>query len=244
MTAGIRAFYRNPELWVYGILPMAVILVFYSLLMLLLFWIGVPFLTGLLPDPESWSVWLRWLVYVARALIYISSLIAVLLAGIFFLCSLYEAVGALFFDGLVMRFEKERYGIVHEPLPLRKTLRFLLESILFSLITMLWSLLLLIPALYIPIIGILPAAIVVGYRFGMSYLFSSAFADGRGVREIRRLASPRRPLMLGFGFASYFWLLIPFAAIFLLPCFALAGTMLYRERLVPEGSNLPNVRKS
>ncbi len=231
LHAGIRAFYREPALWPYAVWPMATVLVCYSLLMFLLVWQGIPFLTGLLPDPAAWSVWLRWIIYTARILIWLSTLAAAFLAGAFFLCTLYEAVGALFFDGLVMRYEKEHYGIEPRAVPFRKTLRFLWESIWYSLGTMMLNLLLLIPAFFIPFVGIVPAVLVVGYRFGITYLFSSAFSDGRGVRKVRLLAAQHRALMTGFGSVSYLWLLIPFSAVFLLPGFALGGAMLYHERL-------------
>ena len=94
-----------------------------------------------------------------------------------------------------------------------------------------WALLLLIPPLLIPVAGLIPAVAVVGYRFGLSYAFSSAFARRIDVREVRRRARPHRAAVVAFGGLSYLLLLIPFAAVFLLPGFALGGSIFFHERL-------------
>lgn len=232
LHAGIRAFYRDPGLWGYALIPMGILFAFYALMMLLLFWFAAPWAAGLLPDPAQWSAWSRWLLYAARVLIYVSVFGMAVLTGAFFLCSLYEAFGAFFFDSLVQKFERERYGVEAAPVPFRENLCYLLQSAGFSFVTMIWSFLLFWPGIFIPVAGILPAVLVVGYRFGLTYVFSSAFADRVDVREVRRLAARNRALMLGFGAAGYLWLLIPFSAVFLLPGFALGGAMIYRERLI------------
>ena len=72
LHAGIRAFYRDPGLWGYALIPMGILFAFYALMMLLLFWFAAPWAAGLLPDPAQWSAWFRWLLYAARVLIYVS----------------------------------------------------------------------------------------------------------------------------------------------------------------------------
>ncbi|MBS1372197.1 MAG: hypothetical protein HPZ91_19810 [Lentisphaeria bacterium] len=236
LHAGAGAFFRTPSLWGYALIPMGIIFGLYALLMLgLVAWV-IPWLAGLLPDPAAWSVWARWLIYAARVLIGVTAVAAALLTGAFLLCTLYEALGALFFDGLVMKFEKMRYGVEHAPLPLRDSLRYMAQSAGYSAVTALLSILLFFPAFFIPVAGIVPAVLIVGYRFGLTYTFSSAFAERAGVREVRVMAARNRRLMLGFGAVGYLWLLIPFSAVVLLPCFALGGAMIYRERLRGEGS--------
>lgn len=200
---------------------------------------GIPWLTELLPDPAEWSGWHRWLIYAARATLGITTIIAAFLTGALLLCTLYEALGALFFDALVMRFETMRYGVEHSPLPWRTNLNFMLQSLWFSLVTAVWSLLLFFPGLLIPVLGWIPSMLIVGYRAGLTYTFSSAFAEGVGIPEVQEGASRNRKLMLGFGGAGYLWLLIPFSAILLLPGFALGGAIIYRERLRPQA--LPRV---
>ena len=142
LHAGIRAFYRDPGLWGYALIPMGILFAFYALMMLLLFWFVAPWAAGLLPDPAQWSAWFRWLLYAARVLIYVSVFGMAVLTGAFFLCSLYEAFGAFFFDSLVQKFERERYGVEAAPVPFRENLRYLLQSAGFSFVTMIWSFLL------------------------------------------------------------------------------------------------------
>lgn len=156
LHAGIRAFYRDPGLWGYALIPMGILFAFYALMMLLLFWFAAPWAAGLLPDPAQWSAWFRWLLYAARVLIYVSVFGMAVLTGAFFLCSLYEAFGAFFFDSLVQKFERERYGVEAAPVPFRENLRYLLQSAGFSFVTMIWSFLLFWPGIFIPVAGILP----------------------------------------------------------------------------------------
>ena len=233
LHTGIGIFLRTPALWKYALIPMGIILVLYGLLLFVLIAWVIPPLVGLLPDPAGWSVWLRWLIYAARVVIGITAVAAALMTGALLRTTLYEAFGAPFFDALVMRFERMRYGVEHAPLPWRKNLEFMLQSFCYSMVTTGWSLLLFLPAMFIPLVGWIPPVLIVGYRYGLTYTFSSAFADGLGIAPLREAASRRRMVMLGFGCAGYLWLLIPFSAILLLPGFAVGGAMLYREQLRP-----------
>ena len=236
LHAGVLYFFRTPALSRYALIPMVIILVLYAVVLaVLIVWV-IPFLTGFLPDPETWNVWLRWLIYAARVVIGITTVAAALITGALLLTTFYEAFGAFFFDALVMRFEAMRYNVEHTPLPWRTNLRFMLHSLWFSVVTAGWSLLLLLPAMFIPFVGWIPSALIVGYRYGLTYAFSSAFADGTELAVLRQSAARNRMLMLGFGCAGCLWLLIPFSAILLLPGFAVGGAMIYRERLRPRSA--------
>lgn len=129
---------------------------------------------------------LRWLVYVGRVLIWISILAGATLCSLLLLTTLFEALGAIFFDELVIRFEERTYGERLRPLSWRENFRYLGQSLSYSCGTAVWALLLLIPPLLIPVAGLIPAVAVVGYRFGLNYAFSSAFARRIDVREVRR----------------------------------------------------------
>ena len=166
-----------------------------------------------------------------RVLIWISILAGATLCSLLLLTTLFEALGAIFFDELVIRFEERTYGERLHPLSWRENFRYLGQSLSYSCGTAVWALLLLIPPLLIPVAGLIPAVAVVGYRFGLSYAFSSAFARRIDVREVRRRARPHRAAVVAFGGLSYLLLLIPFAAVFLLPGFALGGSIFFHERL-------------
>ena len=79
----------------------------------------------------------------------------------------------------------------------------------------------------LPGAGVLLMALFIGYRQALSCLFASGFNRGLTLREIRRRAGTRKMLVLGFGVTVYLLFLIPFAAVFLIPGFAVSGTLLY-----------------
>ena len=232
LRRGVAAYYTSPGLWKYGLIPILILLAAYLLVMAGLIGWGIPYLTDLLlPDPAAWGAALRWLVYVGRVLIWISILAGATLCSLLLLTTLFEALGAIFFDELVIRFEERTYGERLRPLSWRENFRYLGQSLSYSCGTAVWALLLLIPPLLIPVAGLIPAVAVMGYRFGLSYAFSSAFARRIDVREVRRRARLHRAAVVGFGGLSYLLLLIPFAAVFLLPGFALGGSIFFHERL-------------
>ena len=102
LRRGIAAYYTSPGLWKYGLIPILILLAAYLLVMAGLIGWGIPYLTDLLlPDPAAWGAALRWLVYVGRVLIWISILAGATLCSLLLLTTLFEALGAIFFDELV-----------------------------------------------------------------------------------------------------------------------------------------------
>ncbi len=229
LHAGVKVFYGTPRFWMYALLPMGIILLLYGAVMALLVFQAAPHLAALLPDPAAWGAWGGWAIHLFRALIYATLILAALVAGVVFLGTFYEALGSVFFDRLIARFEKERYGFEAPAIGWKRNGVLMVQALVFALATLLLSLLCLAPALFIPVAGVLPAMVFVGYRLGFSCLFSSAFARGMGVRELRRLVKGRRAAVFGFGMTGYLYFMIPFAAVFLLPGFLLGGSMLFHE---------------
>ncbi len=233
LMRGLGVFCGRPRLWKYAAIPMGILLALYMLVLALLIWLGIPYLEGFLPDPDGWSVWLRWLVPFIRLLIWITAVAVALLTGTVLLCTFYEAVGTVFFDGLVRRFEREEYGLLPAETGRWNDLVYLGQSACYAAGTVGWTLLLAIPCFLLPAVGVLLPAAVVGYRFGVTALFPPGFSGRTGVPELRRLAASRRWLMLGFGGPAYLLLLIPFSALLLLPGMAVGGSILFREKLAP-----------
>lgn len=232
LRRGVVAYYTSPRLWKYGLIPLLILFVAYLLVMAGLIVRGIPYLTELLlPDPAAWNAALRWLIHAGRVLIWISILAGATLCSLLLLTTLFEALGAIFFDELVIRFEEQVYGERFEPLSWGENLRYLGQSLRYSAGTAFWTLLLTIPALLIPAAGLLPTVAVIGFRFGLSYTFSSAFIRRIDVDELRRRVRPHRAALTGFGGLSYLLLMIPFGAVFLLPGFALGGSIFFHERL-------------
>ncbi len=231
---GLRFFYRTPALWKYSLVPFLFLLLFYLLLFYLAYRFAVPYLVNLLPNPEHLPGILRVPLVLLRALAAFSCCIAVLLISLATLTTGYELAGSLFFDAMTVRIERLRYHHEALPLPFRKNLACAFQSASFSIGTLCLSLLLLPAALLIPVIGVLPMLLVVGYRQALTCLFSSGFSHGLSLPEIRERAGKRKMLMTGFGVTIYLLYLIPFAGIVLLPGFTAAGALLYNEEFAGE----------
>lgn len=228
---GIRFFYRTPVLWKYSLIPFLFLLLFYALILYAVCWFALPFLLDFLPQTENAPQLLRIFIRILRWIVALSCGIGVLLIALVTLTSGYELAGALFFDAMIVRIEQIRYHRNAEGLSFRKNLVCALQSALFSIRTVMLSLLLLIPALLIPVVGIVPMVLIIGYRQALTYLFSSGFNRGLLLPEIRRLAGKEKMKMLGFGITINLLYLIPFVVIFLIPGFLAAGAMLYNETL-------------
>ena len=228
---GIRFFYRTPVLWKYSLIPFLFLLLFYALILYAVCRFALPFLLDFLPQTENAPQLLRIFIRILRWIVALSCGIGVLLIALVTLTSGYELAGALFFDAMIVRIEQIRYHRNAEGLSFRKNLVCALQSALFSIRTVMLSLLLLIPALLIPVVGIVPMVLIIGYRQALTYLFSSGFNRGLLLPEIRRLAGKQKMKILGFGITINLLYLIPFAVIFLSPGFLAAGAMLYNETL-------------
>ena len=224
---GIRFFYRTPALWKYSLIPFLFLLIFYLILFYAVYRFAVPYILDFLPEPQDCAVWLRWLIYPLRWLTAFSCYAATLLISLLTLSTGYELAGALFFDAMVVRIERIRYQRTVCSLPFRKNLEDAFHSALFSAGTLVIALLFLPLSVLLPGAGVLLMALFIGYRQALSCLFASGFNRGLTLREIRRRAGTRKMLVLGFGVSVYLLFLIPFAAVFLIPGFAVSGTLLY-----------------
>ena len=228
---GIALFYRTPSLWKFSAVPLCLVLIFYVLIFYLSFRFAVPWILDFLPAPANHSVWLRWLIYPLRWLTAVSCGAALLLVSYQTLSTLYEITGSLFFDAMVVEIEKTRYSHNAVPLSFRQNLTGALQSVGYSVGTLLITIVLLPLGLLIPVIGVILMALVLGWRQGQTYIFSSGFNRGYSLPEIRRIAEKRKMLLLGFGTTIYLLYLIPVAAIPLIPGYIVSGVLLFNEEL-------------
>lgn len=228
---GISFFYRTPSLWKFSAVPLCLVLIFYVLIFYLSFRFAVPWILDFLPAPANHSVWLRWLIYPLRWLTAVSCGAALLLVSYQTLSTLYEITGSLFFDAMVVEIEKTRYSHNAVPLSFRQNLTGALQSVGYSVGTLLITIVLLPIGLLIPVIGVILMALVLGWRQGQTYIFSSGFNRGYSLPEIRRIAEKRKMLLLGFGTTIYLLYLIPVAAIPLIPGYIVSGVLLFNEEL-------------
>ncbi|WP_176011573.1 EI24 domain-containing protein [Victivallis sp. Marseille-Q1083] len=242
---GIRLFYGNRHYWPYALWPMALLLLLYTLGLAGLIGWGLPEVLALLPEGRETGTFLQLLFNVLRWLVGGTLLLTVILLMLLLVSTVYEMFGSLFFDQLAAKFEELHCRNRVEVPGWRQGMRFMLQSVCFSAGTLVWGIGLGILGLLVPVVGPLLAVTVVGYRFGLTYLFSSSFNHGIGVPALRRRMKSCRWEVLGLGVTAYLLLLIPFAAIFLLPGFTLAGTLLFCNTVsAPENDHFisPGVR--
>ena len=225
---GIAEFYGERNLWKYAIFPLAVTAAVY----LLLGW-GAHRAGGRLADVlagfcDGLPEFLRWLESVVRftvrlaAALLFAALIAVTIS------TLYELFGWLFFDRMIEEFERARFGRVLPKKSAAFTMRFLRDSCLYGLGTLVWIVLTAILGLFFPVLGQAAAVAIIGWRLGVVYLAAAGYNDNRTLGEVRSLAARHRTAVAGFGITVYLLTLIPFAPIFLLPGLVLGGVLLYR----------------
>ncbi len=231
LLKGIVYFYRTPSLWSCALIPFLMTLLLYGVLFLAAVRYGIPFCLDLLPDPEGHGVWGRWLLYPLRFLTALSCWLGMALTAILTLSSVYELLGGPFFDGMVVRMEREKYARNALPLPFRRNLMVTFQSAVFSLMTLALAVGFFFFSLLLPLVGPVLMGVVVGYRTALTCLFSSGFNRMLGVREIQALAGRRRVLVLGFGVTAYLLLMIPLISVFLIPGFVVSGILLYNEEL-------------
>ncbi len=234
LRRGVFVFYSSPRLWKYALIPMGLLLLGYAAALTLAICLAGPLANLLLPEPAGAGEWLRILYMIIRGIIHLGLIALVLLVGALLFSTLYEAIGSFFFDELVARYLENRRGGLPPPLSFRESLLAFRTAMLFALGSMIRSVLALIPALLIPVIGILPAVWLVGPRLGLSCLLPAAQLDRVSAAGLKRFAKKHRALLLGFGGLVCLLQLVPFAGVLLLPGFTLGGAMLYEERVRPE----------
>ena len=111
------------------------------------------------------------------------------------------------------------------------SLKYSIESFLFGIRTALAFCGLFIISLFFPVIGQILLIICMGYFLGLSYIICSANRNGTTVGQLKKAAGKRIFVILGFGVSAYFLLMIPLAAIIVLPGLVLGGSELFNREL-------------
>lgn len=168
--------------------------------------------------------WMGWLVKLVAA--------AVALAASFFT---FTAVGMALASPLNdILSEKVEMAFVggraKMELPLKFTMRAALLSICDSLRTLarqLFYTVLMLPFLFLPVVGFIPLFLVGGYFAGFGFLDSAMARNFLRPRHKRLLVGKRFWEVLGFGAAMQALFAIPFLGMLLMPVGVVAGTLLY-----------------
>ena len=141
--------------------------------------------------------------------------------------SLYELFGGLFFDALIQKFSSNSYPDKLGGSDWKFNSKAIVDSIVYSINTLLIILAVLILNLFLPILGQIIGVIIVSYRFGVSYLAMCGFHYHRNMLQTRELAYKNFMFTLGYGASIYLVFLFPLAVVFLLPGLIVGGGKLY-----------------
>ena len=218
LCRGIALFWTHPRWWGWALLPLIAILI-----LAIAMWQGLFFLCQ---DVFEFG---RVVSYTAAYVIMLGSLY--LLFPV-----LYESLGGLFFDGLTAHVYRDIFQEKFESPTFRCSIQYTLYALRYSCCT-LWMAIPLFFILLIPWIGILIWSIIFGYRFGVSYLFSSGLICGETFKETCLWARTYRKAVAGFGISAYLIIsFLPFIGLLFVPCFAVAAVCL-REELAPSSTS-------
>lgn len=230
---GFKLFLTNPRYWHYVIWPFFFSIILYIAGFWLYFSYLHPLLTGLLPDPEACSEWLKWLLYPLRCLVDIALVLFGVMLTLLTITVLYSALAAPFFDRLALTMEKDCFAFAPPELSrTRAALYFggsILNALILNLETLFWAVLLFPLGFLIPYLGMIIYILVVAYFFGLSFLQYSAEHRAMSRTDFKQSLNGNRMKVLGFGTAAYFLLYFPLLAILLLPAAVAGGVVLFND---------------
>lgn len=225
---GIGAFYRDWALWRFALAPLGLLILLYGGMC----WAALAGGAALAEYLQNFCAhlpgFLQWLSGVIRWTVLVTAFAGILLLIAFTVSTLYELLGGLFFDGLIAEFERRKFHTVLPEKNAAFTLRFLLDSCLYSLGTLFWMIATALAGLFFPVVGQLAAIVLVGYRFGVVYVAAAGFNYHWSLAQTRCWCAGHMALTVGFGVIIYLILLIPPAVVFCLPGFVLGGVLLLR----------------
>ncbi len=223
---GLRKFYGNKSLWKYALLPLVIILGLYMVVGGFAFAWVLPKLLGWVEGIEL-PAWLSWSALLSQIVFALIFVMVFLFAVWITLGMLYEICGALIFDSLTEAFEKQHFGDEPDKKPWKKQLKFLLQSVFFSIKVFVIGIVMFLVSVFIPVAGHVLMYLVLGYYLGLSTLQGSASNHGIGAAELpKKVAS--KSMVLGFGVTAFLLMLIPLVFVFLTPGLVIGGSMIFR----------------
>ncbi|MBE1531352.1 EI24 domain-containing protein [Actinomadura algeriensis] len=233
LLRGIGWVARHPVQWLFGLIP--------ALIVLLVYGTALGFLVYNIGDVAGWVTWFAdgWGEAVRKATRVIAG-IAVLGAAFFLAVLTFTAVTLLvgdpFYESIAVRVEESQGGAPPEPdVPLTTQIgRAIKDALLLGLVALGFAVLFFAGG-FIPGIGqtVVPvvAACVSGYFLAGE--LSSVALERREVLRKERFARMKanRPLVVGFGIATFVSFLVPLGAVLIMPAAVAGATLMVRERL-------------
>ncbi|MDL4814573.1 EI24 domain-containing protein [Actinomadura opuntiae] len=233
LLRGIGWTARNPAQWAFGLIPALIVLAAYAAALVTLAFYLDDLSGWVTPFADGWSEGARDSARVVAG-------IAIYGASVFLAVLTFTAVTLLvgdpFYEAIAVRVEESQGGAPPDPdVPLLVQIgRAIKDALLLGLVALLFAVVF-FAAGFLPVVGqtVVPviAALVSGY-FLAGELTSIAL-ERRGLRRRERFARLKadRPLVVGFGAATFVVFLIPFGAVLAMPGAVAGATLLARERL-------------
>lgn len=236
LVRGIAWMARHPAQWLFGLIPALIVLAVYAA--------GLIFLAVQIDDLAGWVTgfadgWADAARTSARVVAGIAIYGAALFLAVLTFTAVTLLVGDPFYEAVAVRVEESQGGAPPEPdVPLLVRIgRAIKDALLLAAIALGFAVVFFACG-FLPVVGqtVVPviAALVSGY-FLAGELTSIAL-ERRGMRRKERFARLRanRPLVIGFGVATFVVFLIPLGAVVAMPGAVAGATLLARARLVDE----------
>jgi uncharacterized protein involved in cysteine biosynthesis len=236
LVRGIGWTARRPGQWLFGLVPALIVLVAYVAALTALALNLDDLASWVTPFADGWSSGAR---DTARVVAGIALFGAALFVAILLFTALTLLVGDPFYEKIAERVEDSEGGAPPEPdVPLGvQIIRAIRDGLLLGVIALAFGVVF-VACGFLPVVGqtVVPvvAALVSGY-FLAGELTSIAL-ERRGLRRRDRFArlKAHRPLVVGFGTATFVVFLIPLGAVLAMPGAVAGATLLARERLAGE----------
>ncbi|GAA1561123.1 EI24 domain-containing protein [Actinomadura kijaniata] len=233
LLRGLGWVARHPRQWLFGLIPAVIVLAVYAVVLGLLAFNLDTVAAWVTPFADGWSEGLRTATRVVAGLAVFgaSAFVAVLT-----FTALTLLVGDPFYESIAVRVEDSQGGAPPEPDEplLTQIARAVKDAALLGVIAVAFALVFFVCG-FIPVIGqtVVPvlAACVSGYFLAGE--LASVALERRGVHRRERLGlmKRQRPLVVGFGVATFVVFLIPLGAVLAMPGAVAGATLLARERL-------------
>ncbi|WP_246006842.1 EI24 domain-containing protein [Actinomadura pelletieri] len=242
LLRGVQWMARRPGQWLFGLIPALIVLVVYAT--------ALVFLAFQIDDLAGWVTWFAddWSDG-ARTAARVAAGVAIYGASLFVAVLTFTAVTLLvgdpFYEAIAVRVEESQGGAPPEPdVPLLVQIgRAIKDTVLLGAIALGLAVVFFLVG-FLPVLGqtVVPvvAALVSGYFLAGE--LTSVALERRGILRAERFARMKanRPLVVGFGAATFLTFIIPLGAVLMMPGAVAGATLLARERLA-DGPETPEV---
>ncbi|GAA4091636.1 EI24 domain-containing protein [Actinomadura miaoliensis] len=231
---GLAWVARHPAQWLFGLIPALIVLVVYAAALGALAWNLGDLAGWVTPFADGWASELRDATRVVAGLAIFGA--ALFLAVVTF-TAVTLLVGDPFYESIAVKVEESQGGAPPEPdVPLLTQIgRAIGDTLVLGLVALLFAVLFFACG-FLPVVGqtVVPvvAACVSGYLLAGE--LTSVALERRGLLRRDRFAVLRRyrPLVVGFGAATFVTFLVPLAAVVMMPAAVAGATLMVRERLI------------